>query len=90
MPCSITSATDPLRYAIVGVPEAIASIITRPKGSGQSIGNKSASALPRKAGLYHALGAAVQARWDSFDKGCNLRNLHAPVLHQKINANGTE
>jgi hypothetical protein len=31
------------------VPQAIASIMTRPKGSGQSIGNKSASALPRNA-----------------------------------------
>src|SRR5947207_13876744 len=36
MPCSITSGTEPLRKAITGVPHAIASIITRPKGSGQS------------------------------------------------------
>jgi hypothetical protein len=34
MPSSITSGTEPERYAITGVPQAIASIITSPKGSG--------------------------------------------------------
>jgi len=39
------------RYAMTGVPQAIASIITSPKGSGQSIGNSSAAALERKSCL---------------------------------------
>ena len=33
------SGTEPLRKASTGVPHAIASIMTRPNGSGQSIGN---------------------------------------------------
>ena len=48
-PSSITSGTEPQCQAITGVPQAMASIITRPNGSGQSIGNSSASALPRKS-----------------------------------------
>ena len=48
-PCSTTSGTEPQRQAITGVPQAMASIITRPNGSGQSIGNSRAAALPRKA-----------------------------------------
>ena len=35
--------------AITGVPQAIASIMTRPNGSGQSIGNSNAVASPSKA-----------------------------------------
>ena len=50
-PSAITSGTEPLRKAITGVPADIASIITRPKGSGQSIGNSSARACPRKSHL---------------------------------------
>ena len=34
------SGTEPRLNAITGVPLAIASIMTSPKGSGQSIGNK--------------------------------------------------
>ena len=45
----MTSGTEPQRQAITGVPQAMASIITSPNGSGQSIGNSSASAPPRKA-----------------------------------------
>ena len=41
-PSSMTSGTEPRRYAMTGVPQAIASIITSPNGSGQSIGNSSA------------------------------------------------
>ena len=48
-PSSITSGTEPQRQAITGVPQAMASIITRPNGSGQSIGNSSAAAPPRKS-----------------------------------------
>lgn len=35
---SITSGTEPRLNAITGVPQLIASIITKPNGSGQSIG----------------------------------------------------
>ena len=41
-PSSITSGTEPLRQAMTGVPQAMASIITRPNGSGQSMGNSRA------------------------------------------------
>ena len=41
-PSSRTSGTEPPRNATTGVPHASASIITRPNGSGQSIGNSSA------------------------------------------------
>ena len=50
-PSSITSGTEPRRKAITGVPQAIASIITSPKGSGQSIGKSSAMAPPRNSAL---------------------------------------
>ena len=48
-PWSTISGTEPQRQATTGVPQAMASIITRPNGSGQSIGNSSAWALPRNA-----------------------------------------
>ena len=38
------AGTAPRRHAMTGVPQAIASIMTRPNGSGQSIGNSSAAA----------------------------------------------
>ena len=48
-PSVITSGTEPFRQAMTGVPQAIASIITRPNGSGQSMGNSKARALPRNS-----------------------------------------
>ena len=45
------SGVDPSRQAITGVPQALASIITNPKGSGQSIGNNRARALARSSCL---------------------------------------
>ncbi len=48
-PSSTISGTEPRFQATTGVPQAIASIITRPKGSGQSIGNRSARAPPRSS-----------------------------------------
>ena len=45
------SGTEPARQATQGVPHDIASIITSPKGSGQSMGNSSARALPRNSRL---------------------------------------
>ena len=47
-PSSRTSGTEPRRKAITGVPQAIASIITSPNGSGQSMGKSRPRALPRK------------------------------------------
>ena len=41
-PSSITSGTEPLRQAMTGVPQAMASIMTRPNGSAQSMGNSRA------------------------------------------------
>ena len=38
-PSAITSGTDPRGWAITGVPHAMDSVITSPKGSSQSIGN---------------------------------------------------
>ena len=48
----MTSGAEPQPKPTTGVPQAIASIITRPNGSGQSIGNSSAAAPPRKAGFW--------------------------------------
>ena len=47
-PSSRTSGTEPWRKAITGVPQAIASIITSPNGSGQLMGKSTAWAFPRK------------------------------------------
>ena len=49
MPSSMTSGTAPCPKAMTGVPHAMASIMTRPKGSGQSIGVRSPIAPPRKS-----------------------------------------
>ena len=54
-PSSITSGTEPRLNAITGVPQAIASIITRPNGSGQSIGTSSAIAPLRNADFSWSL-----------------------------------
>jgi len=48
---SITSGTEPRLNAITGVPQLIASIITKPNGSGQSIGINRPTAPERKAGF---------------------------------------
>ncbi|MNY83581.1 hypothetical protein D3C86_2264500 [compost metagenome] len=48
-PGSMISGTDPQFQATTGVPQAMASIITRPNGSGQAMGNSRALAPPRKS-----------------------------------------
>ena len=48
-PSSMISGVEPQAKATTGVPQAMASIITRPNGSGQSMGKSRASAPPRKA-----------------------------------------
>ena len=52
MPASMISATEPRRKASTGVPHAMASIMTRPNGSGQSTGKRTARASPRKSDLF--------------------------------------
>jgi hypothetical protein len=54
-PSSMISGTDPPRKASTGVPQAMASIMTSPKGSGQSIGNSNPAARPRKLVLALSL-----------------------------------
>jgi hypothetical protein len=49
--CATTSGIAPQRRASTGVPHAIASIITRPKGSGQDTGNNNARA-PRSSATF--------------------------------------
>src|SRR5215217_5147200 len=49
-PSATTSGTDPLRQATTGVPQAMASVMTRPKGSAHWIGKARAAAwLSRSA-----------------------------------------
>ena len=50
-PSSITSGTEPRLNAMTGVPQAMASIITRPNGSGQSIGTNSTMAPLKNSDL---------------------------------------
>ncbi len=62
MPSSTTSGTEPHFQAMTGVPHAIASIITRPNGSAQSIGNSNAAALPRNAAFSASPISPMYAR----------------------------
>jgi hypothetical protein len=48
-PLRKTSGTEPQGHAITGVPQASASIMAKPNGSGQSMVNIKASALPRNS-----------------------------------------
>ena len=54
-----TSGTDPDLKAITGVPHAIASIMTRPNGSGQSIGKSTAAAPARNCSFFSSLTSPV-------------------------------
>lgn len=47
VPCSISSGMEPRRIAMTGVPQAIASITERPKGSSKLMRWRRAWALPR-------------------------------------------
>jgi len=49
LPWAITSGVEPSSMPITGVPVAIDSTITKPKGSRQVMGNKVATAPPIKA-----------------------------------------
>jgi len=51
------------------VPNAIASIITKPNGSGQSIGNKSACASPRNSVLLRSLISPMNSTPGSLSSG---------------------
>jgi hypothetical protein len=50
-PSTTTSGTDPRRIATTGVPHAIASIMTRPNGSSQQIGNSITQARDSRSRL---------------------------------------
>ena len=54
-PSSMISGTEPQRNASTGVPQAMASIMERPNGSGQSMGNSSACASPRNCVFWCSL-----------------------------------
>ena len=60
---------DPQRHAITGVPQAMASISTRPNGSGQSIGNRSATAFPRKVDFSPSPISPMNSISGSFNSG---------------------
>ncbi len=61
---STTSGRDPRRRAMTGVPHASDSAMTRPNGSGQSIGKRSAQAAPRKSEFFGIVHLP-----DDFDPG---------------------
>ena len=63
-PSSTISGTEPQRNARTGVPQAMASIMERPNGSGQSTGNSSACASPRNCSLLMLVDLA-----DELDAG---------------------
>ena len=50
-PSSTTSGTEPCRMATTGVPQAMASIITSPNGSGQVMGKRKACACANSSRL---------------------------------------
>ena len=54
----MTSGTEPRRQAMTGVPQAIASIITRPNGSGQSIGKQQRAGVAEELVLVSAADLA--------------------------------
>jgi adenylate cyclase len=58
-PSSMISGTEPWWKASTGVPQAIASIITSPNGSGQSIGNRRAAAV--RTGTHSTLTERLSA-----------------------------
>ena len=69
-PSWTTSGTEPLAQASTGVPQDIASIMARPKGSGQSIGKRSARCVAEEPRLFalaqlaDELDVAAEERYD--------------------------
>ncbi len=68
-PSSMTSGTEPRRHAITGVPHGIASAITMPNGSGQSIGNSSARAPPSSSRFPASPTSPIISTCDSRSSG---------------------
>ena len=68
-PSSITSATAPFLKASTGVPQAIASIMASPNGSGQSIGKRSARASPRNLILRRSSISPMNSMPGCFSRG---------------------
>ena len=87
-PSVITSGTEPRRNAITGVPHAMASIMTRPKGSGQSIGNNNAGDAGQQGHLVLFAkftqelysGQIKQRSDDSFMYSRSARSTFAAIL----------
>ncbi len=77
-PSSITSGTEPRLKAITGVPQAIASIITRPNGSGQSIGTSSAMAPLRKSDFSLSLISPMNSTLAAIDQRLDLARRNSP------------
>src|SRR6476660_742742 len=72
-PWSITSRTEPRSNASTGVAQAMASIMTRPNGSGQSMGKKKSRGLAQEPSFLAVVDLAnefdtggVQKRCDAF------------------------
>src|SRR5215472_15595768 len=63
MPSSTTSGAEPRLNAITGVPQAIASIITRPNGSGQSIGTNNVIAPLKNSDLSRSLISPIYSQF---------------------------
>ena len=61
------SGTEPERNAITGVPQAIASTMTRPNSSGQSMGRSSAPANPRNGCFTSSFTSPMSLTWDAVD-----------------------
>ena len=71
-PSSITSGTEPRLKAMTGVPQAIASIITRPNGSGQSIGTSRAIAPLRNSDFSSSVISPMYSTFGAVDHRLDL------------------
>ena len=73
-PSSMISQTDPPGNAMTGRPQAMASIMTSPNGSGQSIGKSRAFASPRKAFLFLSEISPMNSTSGLSNSGAMLRS----------------
>ena len=62
-PSSTTSGTEPWRIATTGVPQAMASIITSPNGSGHVMGKRNACACANSSRLRSSLTSPSYTIW---------------------------
>src|SRR5215472_14590376 len=76
-PSSTISGAEPRLKAITGVPQAIASIMTRPNGSGQSIGTNNVIAPLKNSDLSRSLISPI---YSQFFAGQNRLDLLFEVI----------